>query len=180
MRNDTGTSSTQQPPQSAADLGIYTSLLESAVENKFQALLAIHKSDFEKHATDSAEHIDDKVSTLKKDVEKELTSARNNVIASIGIFAALFAFISVNINIFSRIDSVYPAIAVICSMWVCLVGLIYTMSLFMRNERQSLKWGALIVVPLVAIAIMCAGFLLESKSSPGGADKLAEIKVNLK
>lgn len=143
MRIETGTSSTQQAPQSAADLGIYTSLLDSAVDNKFQALLATHKADFERHVTDSVERIDEKVSTLKKDVEKELTNARNNVIASIGIFAALFAFISVNINIFSRIDSIYPAIAVICSMWVCLVGLIYTMSLFMRNERQSLKWGRL-------------------------------------
>lgn len=164
MNKETSTSSTQQAPQSAADLGIYTSLLDSAVESKFQTLLANHRTEIESHTIESEEKINDKILELKADIQSELSSARNNVLASIGIFAALFAFISVNINIFSNIKSIYPAISIVCSMWVCLVGLIYTMSLFMRNERKSLKWSALLIVPLIAIIIMSVGFIFEKYS----------------
>lgn len=40
--------------------------------------------------------------------------------------------------------------------------------------------GALIVVPLVAVAVMCVGLVLENKSKPEGSEKIAEIKSGLR
>lgn len=64
------------------------------------------------------------IETTKKDLKNEIEDKRIDIIQALGIFVALFTFVSINIQIFSNITSLNNALIFVILMFLCLGGFV--------------------------------------------------------
>jgi hypothetical protein len=94
----------------------------------------------EKSAEAEASYDDNFVRTFTDKVTPRIAEAAYNkalpkLIEALGIFVALFTFVSINIQIFSRITSINNAFIFVVLMFLCLSGFVYILHLFLTDQK---------------------------------------------
>lgn len=75
----------------------------------------------------------------KIETKEELKETRNSVLGTIALFAAFFTFVSVNVNIFTKAETVNQSIIFMLSFWLCIIGFI-SLFFFFLNKTQDTIW----------------------------------------
>lgn len=75
----------------------------------------------------------------KTETKEELKETRNSVLGTIALFAAFFTFVSVNVNIFTKAETVAQSIIFMLSFWLCIIGFI-SLFFFFLNKTQNTIW----------------------------------------
>lgn len=156
---------------------------ESRLEAKLTDYYNYLKIDFDKESKNSQNqlftHLQTAQSTLDVNVNKvlnELKEVRNSVLGTIALFAAFFTFVSVNVNIFTKAESVLHALLFMFSMWLCIVGLISTFFYFL-NTKKSLFLRSEFIITLICIIL--SGLVIYFLSIPYNDKKNLEFKKQL-
>lgn len=92
----------------------------------------------------------EKQETRIREFEKRLDARETRTTEILIVFIALFAFLSVNINIFTRLNNIYSAIWFMLLMTICSLLLVGTLFLFIHQRG---KWYELLLVLGFLIAI---------------------------
>lgn len=135
-----------------------------AVDN--QQMFALLQ-DYQKQLIDSKieqlkPEIDSKIAELVADAKEkvvneiadskaELQHVKNSVLGAVAVFAALFTFVSVNVNVFTKSNAL-ESLALMVVMWICLMGFTYTFFLFLWDKWRSFFYW----IPVaIGMAITC-------------------------
>jgi predicted ferric reductase len=97
--------------------------------------------------------------TLKERVDKleeESKNTQTKLIESLGIFTALFTFISISIQIFHNIQYLDVAVALIIFLFIALSGFVYLLDTILNKNKYSFTSLVIIVILLIAVAYLLA------------------------
>lgn len=126
------------------------------------------QDELEKQKTSSHEDIQNITSDYKKEIEtlktdtkpikeavKNLNEKEFKVIEALGIFFALFTFISINIQIFSRISDLFTAISFSMIMFCLLtiMVIIFNFLLMFNNKKPFLIAHGVLLAVFITLAI---------------------------
>ena len=93
---------------------------------------------------------------LERRFKRNIEQSRLNIIEVLGIFVALFTFISVNINIFTKVEYLSAAIWFMFIMLVCLVVFVFLLHIVLhRDEKNTRIWVGI----FITLCILIAGFI---------------------
>lgn len=126
--------------------------LEKKLSKYYSTLKTNFKNESKQSETKLFNHLKAAQSSLDLSVNKvldELKEVRNSVLGTIALFAAFFTFVSVNVNIFTKAESVLHALLFMFSMWLCIIGLISTFFYFLNSKKE------LFFRPEFIITIIC-------------------------
>ena len=116
--------------------------LESVLERKAEGLeiSLLSKQTEAKSALETSlkEALGD-ISLHKTETKEELKETRNSVLGTIALFAAFFTFVSVNVNIFTKAETVTQSIIFMLSFWLCIIGFV-SLFFFFLNKSQNTIW----------------------------------------
>lgn len=108
-----------------------------------------------------------------KDQVKELKESRIRYVEILGIFVALFTFVSINIQIFSKITSLNNALVFIILMFLCLSGFVFLLHLVLSVKKNLTLIFSLIAIGGLLVAVMFK-FLLPN--TPLSIEETSELK----
>jgi hypothetical protein len=94
--------------------------------------------------------MESRIRTISKDLgevtsglfqaKQDIKNIQIPIIEALGIFVALFTFVSVNIQIFSRITSINNAFIFVVLMFLCLCGFVYILHLFLTDQKCAWRF----------------------------------------
>lgn len=156
---------------------------ETRLEEKLTEYYNYLKVDFDKESQKSQNQLFAHLQTAQKALDlnvnkvlSELKEVRNSVLGTIALFAAFFTFVSVNVNIFTKAESVLHALLFMFSMWLCIIGLISTFFYFL-NTKKSLFFRSEFIITLICIIL--SGLVIYFLSTPYNDKKNIELKKQL-
>ena len=111
----------------------------------------------------NTKEIRDEITSLKEELEaqKERVERQGRIInkqqirytETLGIFVALFTFVSINIQIFSRITSLNNAMIFVILLFFCLIGFALFLKQILNDQLNPRNF--LILVGLLVIIMIC-------------------------
>lgn len=156
---------------------------ETKLEAKLTEYYNYLKVDFDKESKKSQSqlftHLQTAQNTLDLNVNKvldELKEVRNSVLGTIALFAAFFTFVSVNVNIFTKAESVLHALLFMFSMWLCIIGLISTFFYFLNSKKELFLRSEFIIT---VICILLSGAVIFFLSTPVNDNNSKMLKDQL-
>lgn len=112
---------------------------------------------------------------LEQRFKRNIEQSKLNIIEGLGIFAALFTFISVNINIFTKVEYLSAAIWFMFIMLVCLVVFVFLLHIVLyKNEKNGKIWIGIFTLFLILILGYIATDGLGIKINQSNLDGLKE------
>lgn len=83
---------------------------------------------------------------------EEIKDSRIRYIEVLGVFVALFTFVSININIFRDITQFKQSLLVMILIFLCLCGFVYVLHVIVvENKEKKPKMYALLLVALIIL-----------------------------
>ncbi len=116
--------------------------------------------------------------SVEEKVEKRVKETEIRYTEVLGVFVALFTFISINIQIFSRITSLNNALIFVFLMFICLAGFVFLLHAIISKQRALQVIVGLI---LLIVAIFIFNLLSSYHSYPLSIEESNElVRINQK
>jgi heme/copper-type cytochrome/quinol oxidase subunit 4 len=116
-------------------------------------------------------YVDGKFKELEQRFETKIENKETKTTEILAIFITLFTFISVNVNIFTKVSDVYTAIWFMLLMTTCSILLLSFLFLVIKSKNDWKLWlGLIITLAFVAFLILIT---ISTKWNP----KLNEVKM---
>jgi len=83
----------------------------------------------------------------------------------LGVFVALFTFVSIQVQIFSRVTSLANAVLFSFLIFLCMIGFLFTLHLVINMKGESLKdskWALIGLVFIVGVGLFSISYLLNN------------------
>ncbi len=83
----------------------------------------------------------------------------------LGVFVALFTFVSIQIQIFSRVTSLANAVLFSFLIFLCMVGFLFTLHLVINMKGESLngsKWALIGLMFVIGVGLFSISYLLKN------------------
>lgn len=112
-----------------------------------------------KIAQEAAREIAEKVAfdVAEKKVDDEVEKRQARYTEILGVFVALFTFVSINFQIFSQIDTLNYAIVLILLLFLCLTGFIALAHFILTDiglKKKSHVWIVITVIPIITLVLL--------------------------
>lgn len=118
-------------------------------------------------------YVDGKLKELEQRFETKIENKETKTTEILAIFITLFTFISVNVNIFTKVSDVYTAIWFMLLMTACSILLLSFLFLVIRSKNDWKIWtGLLLSLAFLALLIFIT---ISNKWNP----KLNEYKPEI-
>lgn len=99
------------------------------------------------------EYIDDKKEEILLEVHKDNKETKNSILSSISLFVGFFAFLSINVNIYSKADSISQAVIVLFCSLVCILFFVYGTILLIKQDDIPKMLGKNLIT-LIAVSTL--------------------------
>lgn len=100
-------------------------------------------------------YIDKKKEEILLEVHKDNKETKNSILSSISLFVGFFAFLSINVNIYSKADSISQAVIVLFCSLLCILFFVYgTILLIKKEDVLGMIGKAFIKVITVSILLL--------------------------
>lgn len=119
--------------------------------------------------------LDKRISSIHKKIkkfEKVLTQKSTKYTEILGIFVALFTFISVNIQIFSKVSTLNDAMVFVILMFFCLIGFVMFLHVTLNHENKNNS--VINFVILLILLLFAIGYFM----SPNFTNKIKPIYLD--
>ncbi|MGE6109180.1 hypothetical protein [Aeromonas sobria] len=98
-------------------------------------------------------YIDKKKEEILLEVHKDNKETKNSILSSISLFVGFFAFLSINVNIYSKADSISQAVIVLFCSLVCILFFVYGTILLIKKDDISKMLGKNFIT-LIAVSTL--------------------------
>ncbi|HDX8597933.1 TPA: hypothetical protein RQN60_004317, partial [Aeromonas dhakensis] len=123
--------------------------------------------------------VDQKGGEILSNVKKETDNVKSSILSSISLFVGFFAFLSVNVTVYSKVDTVYQAFILLFSSLLCILFFVYGTIFVVKHENiLSGLNKAIIICVLVVSLIFSICNLFYSSFIRNEAQKLYSDKVD--
>ncbi|WP_323918753.1 hypothetical protein [Aeromonas veronii] len=101
---------------------------------------------------------------IKGKLDSEIKDTRGSILSSLALFVGFFSFISVNVGIYSKAESVFDALLVLITCFICILIFVVVSIFAIHNERNfsnsfiSIALWSIILLSCF-ISILCLGFI---------------------
>lgn len=123
-----------------------------------------------KFSDDPYEIMNKKISKIESDFNEKLEKKETRVTEILAIFITLFTFISVNVNIFTRVQDLQSAVWFMLLFTMCCLLLLSCLFLVISDKKNYF------IICILVLSIVCLfGLLIATKYIPSWNPKLNEV-----
>lgn len=106
----------------------------------------------------------DDIVKIKEKLDSEIKDTRGSILSSLALFVGFFSFISVNVGIYSKAESIFDALLVLTASFIFILIFVVLSIFVIHNKRDFsdsfrsvFSWG--ILIASFSISILCLGFV---------------------
>lgn len=155
--------------------------IQKAVEDGNKKIIELNKTSFEirTYFEEKNKQLEDKLKRLEESAENN----KMRLIEALGIFVALFTFISVNVQIFNKLTSVRPAIGFMLAMGGITIVILLVIEVIIRTHTDKrVPYWHLIILFLIALIQIIIGivFTRDLQIAQENTNNTIKIDANIK
>ncbi len=118
---------------------------------------------------------------IKQEIEEEINKKAQDLQIKytevLGVFVALFTFVSINIQIFNSISSLSNALIFVLLIFLCLSGFVYLIHLLLNQDNKEAKiFYILLTLFTLGIVILLGLFPNLGPLSPGKDKQITDLE----
>ncbi|MCE9923923.1 hypothetical protein LZ640_05390 [Aeromonas media] len=103
-------------------------------------------------------YIDQKKEDILSEVHKDNKETKNSILSSISLFVGFFAFLSINVNIYSKADSISQAVVVLFCSLLCILFFVYGTILLIKKEDVLGMIGKTCTILITVLTLLLSIF----------------------
>ncbi len=108
-----------------------------------------------------SDKLDGKRDEIIASVKKQTDETKSSILSSIALFVGFFAFLSINITVYSKAESVYQALLVLFSSLLCILFFVYGTIFIVKHEKilHGLNKTMIISTLIISLILSICNFI---------------------